>query len=408
MATGFEGFGLCERSLDAIHSLGWREPTPIQAAVLPHLLQGRDVLGQAATGSGKTGAFGLALAERVRGPGIEALVVVPTRELCLQVARDLDALSHGGPLKAAAIYGGVPFEPQLAQLADPSITCVVATPGRLIEFIRMGRAKLGRVHHTVIDEADRMLDLGFLPDVESILRDLPQRGQVSLFSATFPKRVLAIARRYMPTARTIAPGGPAELPETGDHVRVEVASSVKREALLALLAQEAPTSCLIFVRKKTAADELAPWLTRGGAAARAIHGDLPQSAREKALAAFRTGEAKILVATDVAARGLDIPAVTHVINFEMPEDSDAYVHRAGRTARAGRKGRIITITSEQDRDAFTQMIARLPIRVERLRITGFEAPAAAAGSAERRASIPPPKRMDKKRLKPGWIDRKRH
>lgn len=407
MASGFDALPLSERARDAIHRLGWRVPTPIQEAALAPILAGHDLIGEAATGSGKTAVFGLLLAERIRGPGVTALVLVPTRELALQVTADLVALAGGGDLKPVAVYGGVPHAPQLAALADPTTTCIVATPGRLLEFAAMKRVKLADMRFCIVDEVDRLFDLGFITDVERILGDLPRGRQLAMFSATFPPRVAALARRYLPTARHAKPGGRVDLPESAEHFKLEVASSLKKDALLALLASEEPASCLIFAKKRDGADALARWLEKQGVACRALHGDLAQPAREAALAAFRAGEAKVLVATDVAARGLDVPVVTHVVNYDLPEGTDAYVHRAGRTARAGRKGRVVTMVTEQDRSLLGRVVENLGIRPKDLRIPGFEPPEADAGGSGRAVKGPPKMKPDKKRMKPGWIDRKR-
>jgi superfamily II DNA/RNA helicase len=406
VAEDFDKLGLSPRVRDAVHALGWRRPTPIQEAAVPLLLRGRDVLGHAPTGSGKTGAFGLVLSERMQAPGIRALVLVPTRELCLQITRDLNALSQAGPLKAASVYGGVPFEPQLASIADPAVTCLVATPGRLIEFLGMRRVRLDRVEILVVDEADRMLDLGFLPDVESLIRSVPARVQMALFSATFPRKVLALTRRYMPAAKMLSPQSDA-MPGGLVHATIEVPSSLRREALLALLKKEEPGSCLVFVRKRAGADDLARWLVGQGVDAAPIHGDLAQAAREGTLAQFRDGALRFLVATDVAARGLDIPAVTHVVNFEIPEDAEAYIHRAGRTARAGRGGKVVTLVSEQDRGRFASLRRGVPVRFASETLPGFVQRAAPDRAKPEGVHAPPPRATDKKRLNPKWVDRKR-
>ncbi len=331
---------------------GWREPTPVQALAVPALATGKDVIVRAETGSGKTGAFGLVLTDAVRGPGIKALVLAPTRELAQQVARDLNALATGAAFRAAAVYGGVPYDEQLAAIRDPATTCLVATPGRLLDFLGKKQVDLSEVRVVIVDEADRMLDFGFLPDVERILQRVPKERQTGLFSATMPKEVAKLARTYLANPREIAPNAAALVPESSEHYVAEVPSSRKTAALLAVLEREAPGSALVFTRTRESARRVADALAARGFAARAFHGDLAQDEREALVAAWRAGDVRLIVATDVAARGLHVPHVTHVVNFDVPEEPEQYVHRAGRTARAGARGRIITLVSERDVDGW--------------------------------------------------------
>ena len=344
--ASFDDLPLSERAREAVHALGWRTPTPIQEKVVPQLAMGRDVIGRAQTGSGKTAAFGLVLADTVKAPGVQALVLAPTRELAVQIADDLNALARGAPFRAVAIYGGVPYEPQLAALRDPETTCIVATTGRLLDLLARRQVMLDQVRFVVIDEADRMLDLGFLPEVERVLKLIPGGRQTALFTATMPKKVAQLAHRYMAHAREVEVG--AATPETAEHYRVDVPSMHRTAALRALLERERPERALVFTRTREGSDRLAWELEEAGVDAVAFHGELRQDERARVLQGFRDGALRLVVATDVAARGLDIEGVTHVVNYEAPEEAEQYVHRAGRTARAGRRGRVFTLVTEND------------------------------------------------------------
>ncbi len=344
--ASFDDLPLSERAREAVHRLGWRAPTPIQRLAIPQLAMGRDVIGRAETGSGKTAAFGLVLADQVKAPGLQALVLAPTRELVVQIARDLNALAEGAPFRAVPVYGGVPYDEQLKALADPQTTCVVATTGRLLDLLARKQVLLDRVRFVVLDEADRMLDLGFLPEVERVLKLIPGGRQTALFTATMPKKVALLAHQYMAHPREMEVG--PQTPETAEHYRVDVASPHKLPALVALLQKERPPRCLVFVRTRDGAARLAADLVREGVLATPLHGDLTQAQRERIVANLREGRDALVVATDVAARGLDFPAITHVVNYDVPEEAEQYVHRAGRTARAGREGRVFTLVTEND------------------------------------------------------------
>ncbi|HLE95906.1 MAG TPA: DEAD/DEAH box helicase [Candidatus Thermoplasmatota archaeon] len=406
--SGFDQLGLSESTLQAVHRLGWRVPTPIQRASLPQLMAGRDVVAEAETGSGKTGAFGMWLVERARGPGLGALVLVPTRELAVQVASDLQAIAHGSTFRAVAVHGGVAWEPQLAAMRDPATTCVVATPGRLLDFVRERKLPVAEMRFAVLDECDRMLDLGFMKDVERILADLPKGRQVAMFSATVPPEIERLARRFLPVARIVRPEGRPTVPESSEHFRIDVPSSQRREALLKLLRLEDPESCLVFCRTRADADDLGSWLALHDVRASALHGDLAQASREDVLARFRAGQVRVLAATDLAGRGLDIPAVTHVVNHHAPEEPDAYVHRAGRTARAGRPGRVFSLVTEKDATAFEAALRGTGVRPRMFRLPGIEPPPALRpdAPASQRPRFATRKKADKKRSKPGWEKRK--
>jgi ATP-dependent RNA helicase DeaD len=344
--ASWDDLPLSERARDVVHRLGWRAPTPIQALVVPQLAAGRDVIARAETGSGKTAAFGLVLADAVRAPGLQALVLAPTRELAVQIADELTKLAEDAPFRAVALHGGVPYDGQLAALRDPSTTCVVATTGRLLDFLAKRQVALDQVRFVVIDEADRMLDLGFLPEVERVLKLVPGSRQTALFTATMPKKVAALARRSMAHAREIEVG--RATPAGAEHYRIDVPSERKLAALEALLDRESPRCALLFARTREGAHALARALRDRGYPALELHGDLDQAKRSAVVEGLRAGRARYVVATDVAARGLDFEDVTHVVNVDVPEEPEQYVHRAGRTARAGRAGRILTLVTESD------------------------------------------------------------
>ena len=337
---------LSERARETVHSLGWREPTPIQRLIVPQLAMGRDVIGRAETGSGKTGAFGLILADQVKAPGLQALVLAPTRELVTQIAAELNKLAAGAPFRATPIYGGVPYDAQLAALADPETTCVVATTGRLLDLLARKQVLLDRVRFVVLDEADRMLDLGFLPEVERVLKLVPGARQTALFTATMPKKVAQLAHKYMSHPRGVEVG--PQTPESAEHYRIDVPSQHKLDALVALLEKERPRMGLVFTRTRDGSAILAKRLVERGVFAVAFHGDLTQPQRERVVEDLKAGRTSLVVATDVAARGLDISGITHVINHDVPEEAEQYVHRAGRTARAGKSGRVFTLVTEND------------------------------------------------------------
>jgi superfamily II DNA/RNA helicase len=350
----FRDLGVAEPICAALEAAGIRQAFPIQALALPIALNGHDLIGQARTGTGKTLAFGVALLQRLdETPGGQrsaprSLVVVPTRELAIQVGDDLRlAGSHLGA-RVVTLYGGRAYEPQIEALA--TVDLVVGTPGRLLDLVRQGHLDLSRVTGLVLDEADKMLDLGFLPDVEKILRLTPPHRQTMLFSATMPGEVVTLARRHLrrPThVRAEHHDEPAHVPSTEQHV-FRAHQMDKIEVLARILQAEGRGLTIVFCRTKRACDQLATALTTRGFAAAAVHGDLGQSQRERAMRAFRSGKVDVLVATDVAARGLDVDDVTHVVNYECPEDDNAYLHRTGRTGRAGRTGVAVTFVDWPD------------------------------------------------------------
>ena len=352
-AKTFRDFGIAEPICAALEAQGITTAFPIQALAMPVALDGHDLIGQARTGTGKTLAFGIPILERLdkatREPSApRALVVVPTRELAIQVAEDLRIAGARTGANVVTLYGGRAYEPQIEALA--SVDIVVGTPGRLLDLVRQGHLALGRVRQLVLDEADKMLDLGFLPDVERILQLTPPTRQTMLFSATMPGEVVTLARRHLSRPMHIRAeqhDEPALVPTTQQHV-FRAHQMDKIEVLARILQAQGRGLTIVFCRTRRSADTVASALTSRGFAAAAVHGDLGQSQRERAMRAFRAGKVDVLVATDVAARGLDVDDVTHVINYECPEDDKAYLHRIGRTGRAGREGVAVTFVDWAD------------------------------------------------------------
>jgi ATP-dependent RNA helicase RhlE len=371
MSEGFRALGVSAEVEQSLASRGFVEPFRIQSLVVPDALAGRDVLGRAPTGSGKTLAFGLPLVERISPDEGEpaALVLVPTRELALQVTEELSRLGAPKGLRAGVAYGGAPVGAQAKRLRGAQL--VVATPGRLHDLVQRRLLSLERIRILVLDEADRMLDMGFLPQVERIVARLPRKRQTMLFSATLDGEVGELARAY-----TLNPSRfEADLPSQhahGDvaHEFVSVTAADKLDRLVELLEADRGLA-LIFVRTKRGADRLAHKLRGRGVEAAAMHGDMTQGARERALERFRVGKVTTLVATDVAARGLDLDEISHVINYDPPEDHKGYVHRVGRTGRAGRSGNGITLVlPEQQADV--SRVANMLGHREQFEATGMK------------------------------------
>ena len=353
--SGFDALNLDPALIQAAAALGYEEPTAIQREAIPHLLDGRDVLGQAATGTGKTAAFALPLLHRIglaqgQNRPVRALVLVPTRELAMQVAEAIHKYGRLLGTSVLPIYGGQSVSQQLRALRR-GVDVVVATPGRALDHIRRGTLVLDTVEFLVLDEADEMLDMGFADELEAIMESVPADRQTALFSATLAPRIRTIAKRYLrnPAHVTIA----NETPAAGKSARIrEVAYIVQRAhkaaALGRVIDMETPASAIVFCRTRTEVDELTETLGGRGYQAEAIHGGLSQEQRDRVLRRFRDGTSEILVATDVAARGLDIDHLSHVVNFDVPSSPDAYVHRIGRTGRAGREGVAITLAEARE------------------------------------------------------------
>lgn len=349
MATTFLDLNLDADVLRAIDAQGFEEATPIQAQTIPLLLEGHDVLAQAQTGTGKTAAFALPLVQRVDTSRreVQALVLAPTRELAVQVAEAVHELGSTRHIAVLPVYGGQAYDRQLRGLRA-GVHVVVGTPGRVMDHIRRGTLDLSTVRTVVLDEADEMLDMGFVEDIEFILGQVPEERQIALFSATVPRRIETLSRRYLrePKRVTIAQDT-ATAPQTR-QMYVVVQQRDKLEALTRILDLESPSSAIVFCRTKREVDDLAATLDGRGYTSVAIHGDISQAQRERLLLAFKEGRSELLIATEVAARGLDIPDVTHVFNFDIPDDADAYVHRIGRTGRMGRKGDAVTFVTPRE------------------------------------------------------------
>jgi ATP-dependent RNA helicase DeaD len=353
---GFSTLGLDEALVSALTALGYEEPTPIQRETIPPLLNGSDVLGQAATGTGKTAAFSLPLLQRIAtdgragGKSPSALILTPTRELAMQVAEAIHKYGKGIGIRVLPVYGGAAMQQQLRALSR-GVDVVVATPGRALDHIRRGSLDLSHVRTVVLDEADEMLDMGFAEDLEAILSATPESKQTALFSATMAPRIAAIASRHLrnPVRVTIA----REKVKSGATPRVrQTAYIVPRAHKLATLGRvldmESPTSALVFCRTRTEVDELTETLNARGYRAEALHGGMSQEQRDRVMKKFRAGTTELLVATDVAARGLDIGHLSHVVNYDVPTSPEAYVHRIGRTGRAGREGVAVTLAEPRE------------------------------------------------------------
>lgn len=366
---GFEQLGVKPDIIRAVHEVGYEEPTPIQRQAIPLLLEGKDLIAQSQTGTGKTAAFAIPLLQKVEPNEhqVQGLVLVPTRELAIQVAETIHKLGKYRHISDVPIYGGQPYDRQLRALKR-GVQVVVGTPGRIMDHMRRGTLDLSHVTMVILDEADRMLDMGFVDDIEFILEQVPASRQVGLFSATVPPPIRTLAERYMHNPVTVRTGeGHLTVPEVAQEY-VETTRQGKQDALTRIIDMEMPESAIVFVRTKKEADELGETLIGRGYLAEVIHGDLSQSQRERAIGGFRHGQADILVATDVAARGLDIPNVSHVINYDIPEDPDAYVHRIGRTARAGASGTAITFVTPRERGLLKTIERLTKIRVQRKQI----------------------------------------
>ncbi len=360
--TGFASLGLSDALVAAVSALGYEEPTPIQREAIPVLLDGRDVLGMAGTGTGKTAAFALPMIELLARKGAKSLaprglVLVPTRELAMQVAEALHKYARGTDLAVAPLYGGAPMDVQIRALRR-GVSIVVATPGRALDHLRRHTLDLRALRVVVLDEADEMIDMGFAEDIESILANAPEERQTALFAATMAPRLESIASTHLndPVRVAIAKEKRAagKLPRIR-QVAYLVPRMQKTAALGRILDVETPTSAIVFCRTRTEVDELTDTLAAHGYGAKALHGGMEQKARDRVMQMFRTGQADVLVATDVAARGLDIEHVSHVVNYELPMSPEVYVHRIGRTGRAGREGIAIALVDPRQHRALRQI-----------------------------------------------------
>jgi len=371
-AAGFAALGLDDALVASVAALGYEEPTPVQRDTIPLLLKGGDLLAQAATGTGKTAAFALPMLHRLaalpggHGRRTTGLVLVPTRELAMQVAEAVHKYGRGGSLAVLPLYGGASMSQQVRAL-DRGVPIVVATPGRALDHLRRGTLKLDRLAVLVLDEADEMLDMGFADDLDAILEATPAERQTALFSATMPARIQAIAERHLrnPTRITIARDKPAagKMPRVRQMAYI-VARAHKPAALERVLETENPDSALVFCRTRLEVDTLVELLNAHGHRAEALHGGMEQRQRDRVMGRFREGAVDLLVATDVAARGLDIERLSHVINYDVPASADTYIHRIGRTGRAGRGGTAITLAEPREHRLLRAMEAATKQTVE--------------------------------------------
>ncbi len=349
MTTEFTSLNLREEIMQAITELGYSTPTPIQASLIPIMLSGADVIGQAQTGTGKTAAFAFPILHNfIQQRHVQALVLAPTRELALQVADSMTEYGKHLNVRVLAVYGGQPYGPQISRL-NRGVDIVVGTPGRLLDLIDRKALNLQHVRTLVLDEADEMLNMGFMEDVEKILAETPTERQTALFSATLPKRIRDLANRFMRDPQSVTIKRETLTLATTEQRYYLVHENEKTNALTRLFEIEPIKSALIFARTRAETATLANELVVRGIPAEAIHGDLDQNARERVLGRFRANQLKVLVATDVAARGLDIEDISHVFNYHLPDDAEVYVHRIGRTGRAGKTGIAITLLSPREK-----------------------------------------------------------
>jgi ATP-dependent RNA helicase DeaD len=394
VSKSFADLGLSESTLQALRDVGYESPSPIQEQAIPLLLEGRDVIGQAQTGTGKTAAFGLPIAQYV-DPGeesVQALVLTPTRELCIQVTQALRTYASRSGVDVVAVFGGAPIRAQQAQLRAGG-QVVVGTVGRVLDLISRHSLMLHDCRFVVLDEADEMLDLGFLEDVERILALTPSSRQTALFSATMPPPIRTLADRYMYDPVVVHVEAATLTIDTVAQFQLPVDARSKPDRLVEVLAAEKPEQAIVFVRTKVRCEQLYRILRDRGMNVRALHGDMTQGARDGVMLAFKAGRVPILVATDVAARGLDISTVTHVINYDVPTSPDTYVHRIGRTGRVGRSGRAITFVEPRQKRELEAIERHIGTTVAHWE-EGADVPPTPVRERPRRHSKPQVKRRD--------------
>ncbi len=364
--TTFSDLGLSDEIIRSVSTMGFEEATPIQQETIPLAMQGRDIIGQAQTGTGKTAAFGIPLLEKlaIDSERIQGIVLTPTRELAVQVAEELNKLGQFKGIHTLPIYGGQEIERQIRALKKrPHV--IVATPGRLMDHMRRHTIRLQEIKIVILDEADEMLNMGFVEDIETILQEIPEERQTLLFSATMPRQIQNLAQRFMKNPEIIRTKSKEITVSNIEQHYMEVQEKLKFDVLCRLLDIQSPELAIVFGRTKRRVDELSEALTKRGYSAEGIHGDLTQSKRDSVMRQFKDGTIEVLVATDVAARGLDIGGVTHVYNFDIPQDPEGYVHRIGRTGRAGKTGLAQTFVTPREMDhlrLIEQIIQRKMIR----------------------------------------------
>lgn len=365
----FEDMNIEKSVLESLNAIGFKKPTRIQHETIPVIKEGNDVIGQSKTGSGKTGAFGIPLVEAISKNGeIQGLVLAPTRELAKQIASDLEKFSRIKGLRIQTVYGGVGMEPQIYGLKKSEI--VVGTPGRILDHMRRGNMDTSKVKMFVLDEADRMIDMGFIDDIQSIERNIPRKRQTLLFSATMPHGLEGMTKRFTRDAKRIKTAT-----KVSEHVLSQYYYDVKQErkfSLLAYLIKRGDTGlAIVFCNTRHEANLVASNLRDNGVDAKALHGGLSQSKREMEMGSFYKGETKVLVATDIASRGLDVKNVTHIFNYGIPKNPEDYVNRIGRTARAGESGMVISLLTRNDYDSFRNVIYRYSYEVGKMRLEDF-------------------------------------
>ena len=371
--ASFELLGLSEEILRAVHEAGYRTPTPIQRQAIPLILKGRDVIGLAQTGTGKTAAFTLPLVNHlIGGPRrTRAVVLTPTRELCMQVEESIHKYAKHSQLSVAAIFGGVPLEPQQKALRD-GVDVVVATPGRLIDHFERQNVVFDELEFLVLDEADRMLDMGFAPQINRLVGEMPKYRQTLLFSATMAPEVEVLARKYLRKPLVVQVGRRSEAAHTVTHAVYPVPRDRKSSLLAHLLKDGELDSVLVFVRTKLGADRVVRHLDHEGIPATAMHADKTQAQRIKAIADFKAGKIRVLVATDIAQRGLDISNITHVISYDVPQQPEDYVHRIGRTGRASKEGDAFTFMAPDEISMVRTIEAVIGQPIPRVSVPGFD------------------------------------
>jgi superfamily II DNA/RNA helicase len=384
--TDFADFGLSDELLRGVRAAGFGAPTDIQAGLIPAAMGGRDVVGQARTGTGKTAAFALPMMQGMAsGGGLRGMVVVPTRELALQVTAEFRSLGRFTGLAFATVYGGASMGAQVAALRAGA-DVVVATPGRLLDLMRRGALDASGVRFVVLDEVDRMLDIGFIDDVRRIMRSVPRDRRTVLVSATVDGRMRRLAREFA--------SDPVEIDVSQDELTVGEVKQVyctadepdKGRLLLAVVAQERPARAIVFTNMRVTARRVTERLNAAGVPAEELHGDLDQARRERVMGRFRAGKIRILVATDVAARGIDVAGITHIVNYDFPTETEVYVHRIGRTARMGASGKAVTFVSRDEGQQLTEVEKLIDAQIEEVRYEGFK-----PSPRPEQATAPPPK-----------------
>ena len=372
-STTFDQLGLSHELMKAVRDAGYTTPTPIQAQAIPLVLKGRDVMGLAQTGTGKTAAFTLPIVDRLLGgPNrTRALVLTPTRELCVQVEESVKKYAMHAPISVVSVYGGVPLDPQEKKLRA-GVDIVVATPGRLIDHLERQNVVFDDLEVLVLDEADRMLDMGFAPQINRIVADIPSYRQTLLFSATMPPEVEALARKYLRKPVVVQVGRRSAAASTVTHAVYPVPRERKSELLAQLLRADKLDSVLVFTRTKHGADRVVRHLEREQIEATAMHADKTQPQRTRALEDFKTGKVRVLVATDIAQRGLDISGITHVVNYDVPQQAEDYVHRIGRTGRAAKEGDAFTFMAPDEIAMVRQIERVIGQPIPRISVPGFD------------------------------------